>query len=233
MAAAQLLLGLFVMFRVLFTIWLFVLGTAPALSGAWLREQGSGFASATATQRSSDGHRSTEFGYYADYGLTSRVTLGVDLNDNDNLSGHALVFVRIPMGREPRGYRFAVELALGGSHYLNSWEPMQKTTLSFGRAFDSNWGPGWVAIDGAYEMRGLDTEPILKLDATIGLSDPKQLRPILQIETAKITGQPLFYTITPGVQIPLTRDTQLLIAAEHRVTTQRSLGLKVGVWHRF
>jgi len=233
MIATQLLLGLIVMCRVLFLICLFVLGAAPALSGAWLREQGSGFAAATATQRSSNGLWSTEFGYYADYGLTSAVTLGVDLNDNDKLSGHALVFVRIPLGRTSHSYHLAVELALGASHYLNSWVPMQKATLSFGRTFDSIWGPGWLAIDGAYEMRGLDSEPILKLDATIGLSDPKQLRPILQIETAKITGHPLFYTITPGVQIPLTQDTRLLIGAEHRVTTQRSLGLKVGVWHRF
>ncbi|PCJ07476.1 MAG: hypothetical protein COB16_10800 [Rhodobacteraceae bacterium] len=221
------------MFRVLFAIWLFVLDTAPAWSGAWLREQGSGFASATVTQRSSNGQWSSEFGYYADYGLTSNVTLGVDLNDNDTLSGHALVFVRLPVGQASRSYRLAVELTLGGSHYLNSWVLMQKVTLSYGRAFDSIWGPGWLAIDGAYEMRGLKSEPILKLDATIGLSDGKHLRPILQIETAKISGQPLFYTITPSLQIPLTRDTQLLIGAQHRVTTQRSLGLKVGVWHRF
>ncbi len=233
MITAQLFLGLFVMFRVLVAIWIYVLSASPALSGAWLREKGSGFASATITQRTGHGVWSSELGYYADYGLTSLVTLGIDLNDNDNLSGHALVFVRIPLGQTSRRHHMAVELALGASHYLNSWVPMQKVTLSYGRAFDSNWGPGWLAIDGAYEIRGLNTEPILKLDATIGLSDPEHLRPILQIETAKISGHPLFYTITPGLQIPLNPDTRLLIGAQHRVTTKRSLGLKLGVWHSF
>jgi len=127
----------------------------------------------------------------------------------------------------------ATELALGGAHYHNNWKTMHKLTLSYGRAFDSAWGPGWLAIDGAYEKRGTSLEPILKLDATVGLSDDKHLRPMLQIETAKISGQPLFYTITPSLKIPLPRNAQLLIGVQHRMTTQRSLGLKVAVWHRF
>lgn len=221
------------MCRALIVIWLYVLGVAPVLAGAWLRDKGSGFASATSTLRNSNGVWSTEVGYYADFGLTARLSFGVDLNDNDNLSGHALVFARLPLSRLTRQYQLAAELALGGAHYRNAWQPMRKLTLSYGRTFESNRGYGWVAVDGIYETRGTHSEPILKLDATIGLSDPDHLRPLLQLETAKISGQPLFYAITPALQIPLTQDSILLIGVEHRVSNHRSLGFKLGVWHRF
>lgn len=219
------------MLRGLVLLWLCAFSAFPALAGAWLREQGSGFASASVTQRHGDGNWATNLGFYGDFGLSPSLTVGIDLNDSDNLSGHALIFARLQLNFLPEQHQLATELALGGSHYQNSWSPMQKLTLSYGRGFDSVWGAGWFAIDGAYESR--QSNPILKLDATIGLTDPDRIRPLLQIETAKISGQRLFYTITPSLQIPLPRNNKLLIGAEHRVTTQRSLGLKIGVWHNF
>jgi hypothetical protein len=233
MVDTQLTWGLSVMFRGLILSWLFILGAVPALAGAWMREQGSGFASAHAIFRNSSGVWSSEVSYYGEFGLSPLLTLGIDLNDNDNLAGHALVFARIPLEFLPSEHHLATELALGGAHYQNLWKPMHRLTLSYGHAFDSVWGPGWLAIDGAYEDREVNSEPFLKLDATVGLTDHQRLRPMLQIEMAKIPGQRLFYAITPSLQIPLPRGTHLLIGAEHRVTTQRSLGLKVGVWHRF
>ncbi|WIY27500.1 hypothetical protein [Parasedimentitalea psychrophila] len=221
------------MLRGFILIWLLVLGPTAARAGAWMRDQGSGFAAASATLRHSFGAWSSELGFYGDFGLSAGLTLGIDLNDTDNLSGHALVFARIPLELLPSGHHLATELALGGAHSQNRWRPMQRLTLSYGRGFDSAWGPGWLAVDGAYEMRGTSPDPILKLDATIGLTEQRRLRPMLQIETAKISGQRLFYSITPSLQIPLPQQVQLLIGLEHRVAPQRSLGLKVGVWHRF
>jgi len=221
------------MFRSLILIWLFISGAAPGFAGAWLRDQGSGFASASVTFRRDNGDWSTELGYYGDYGVSQSLTLGVDLNDNDRLAGHALAFARIPLDFLPPEHHLATELAVGGAHYRNEWKPMYKLTLSYGHGFDSAWGPGWLAIDGAYEKRGTSLEPIVKLDATVGLNGDKRLRPLLQIETAKISGQRLFYSITPSLQIPLPHGSQLQVGVQHRMTTQRSLGLKVGVWHRF
>ena len=221
------------MFHVLLAICLYVVGSTPALSGAWQREADHGFASATATLRNSNGIWATELGYYGDYGLTDWLTLGVDLNDSNDISGHAMLFARLPLNTHKQRHRLAIEMALGGAHYQGRWQQMYKLTLSYGYSFESKWGSGWLAIDGAYEMRGTGSEPILKLDATVGLVNPDHIRPILQVETAKINGHPLFYTVTPGLQIPLGEETLLLIGAEHRVNVERSLGLKIGVWHRF
>jgi len=221
------------MFLGLIVVWFFVLGTVPALAGAWMRDPGSGFSSVSATFQRSTGGRSTDLSYYGEFGVSPFLTLGIDLNDNDNLAGHALVFARIPLEFLPAEHHLATELALGGAHYQHVWKPMHKLTLSYGRSFDSAWGPGWVAVDSAYERRENNTEPILKLDATIGLTDNKRLRPMLQIETAKISGHSLFYSITPSLQIPMPNGSKVLIGAQHRMSTQRSLGLKVGLWHRF
>ncbi|WP_240931875.1 hypothetical protein [Parasedimentitalea denitrificans] len=198
-----------------------------------MRDPGSGFASASVTFRRDGGDWSSELSYYGDYGITQSLTLGVDLNDADRLAGHTLIFARVSLNFLPPEHHLATEISLGGAHYRNEWKPMHKLTLSYGRGFDSTWGPGWLAIDGAYEKRGTSSQPIVKLDATIGLNAEEHLRPMLQIETAKISGHQLFYSITPSLQVPLPRDSHLLIGLQHRVTTQRSLGLKVGVWHRF
>ena len=233
MGSPKLDFGVVCMFRGLILFWLFLTCADPVLAVAWLRDQGSGFASASITLQRDDGDWSSELSYYGDYGVSQSLTFGIDLNDADRLSGHALIFARVSLDFLPPEHHLAAEISLGGAHYRDEWKPMHKLTLSYGHGFDSSWAPGWLAIDGAYEKRGTSSQPIVKLDATIGLNAEDHLRPLLQIETAKISGHRLFYSITPSLQIPLPRDSHLVIGLQHRMTTQRSLGLKVGVWHRF
>jgi len=219
------------MLRCFIAILLISAGALPAQSGAWLRDVDQRFSSTTATLRSTDGAQTHELSYYTDYGLLPWLTLGLDLNDNGT-SGHVLAFARVPWGDQPPTRHVAAELAVGSSHYLNNWHPMYKLTLSYGRALDSRWGPGWLAVDAAYEKRG-DADASYKLDTTLGLNDPRHIRPMLQIELTQIPAKPLFYTITPSILFPLKRNTQVQVGIEHRVTTQRSLGLKIGLWRRF
>lgn len=238
------------------------LGT-PALSGAWKRPQGEGFASASVSLRQRESRLSQELSFYGDYGISDRFDLGIDLNQVDDLSGHALIFARLPLWQSPKLGQLATELALGGSHTKGHWRSMYRFTLSAGKSFNTQWGAGWGNIDLHYEQRASQVQPLWKLDASFGLNTPGRLSPVLSIETSKSATQAFSYTIIPSLRIKLAdlklfkrpaaqRKTSgkgvlgpqifgaslfdqrdLLIGLSYRHAGTRNLGLKIALWHRF
>ncbi|WP_264212490.1 hypothetical protein [Leisingera thetidis] len=204
----------------------------PAAGGAWLEDPGKGFAAASATYRTSRGGAAHELGYYAAYGAAPKLTLGVDLNRNADVSGHALIFARLPLRQGSRS-RLAVETGIGGNHYRGYWQMMQKTTLSYGRSLETRHGSGWLAIGAAYELRNGGLDAIWKLDATLGLHRPGKAAPMLQIETARPESGRLSYALTPVMRYPMKDGRELLLGLEYRKAGRDSLGLKLSLWQKF
>lgn len=204
----------------------------PAAGGAWLEKPGQGFAAASATYRQAGSEGAYELSYYGAYGISPKLSLGVDLNQHADISGHALVFARLPLRKGPR-YRLAVEAGAGGNHVRGLWQMMQKTTLSYGRNFRTGATGGWLAVDAAYELRNGGREAIWKLDATLGLRRPGKPAPMLQIETSKPEGSRFSYALTPALRLPLKAGRELVLGLEYRQAGQRSLGLELGLWQRF
>lgn len=204
----------------------------PAAGGAWLEPPGQGFASASATYRHTGGQAVHELDYYGSYGITRNLTLGVELNQNADVSGHALIFARLPLRAGPR-YRLALEAGFGGNHAQGLWQRMQKTTLSYGRSFDTGRATGWLAIDAAYELRNGGLDAAWKLDASLGLNRRGKAAPMLQIETAKPEGGRFSYALTPALRYPLSGRRELILGLEYRNAGQHSLGLELGLWQRF
>ncbi|WP_323777762.1 hypothetical protein [Leisingera sp.] len=204
----------------------------PAAGGAWLEPPGRGFASASATYRQTGGEAAQELSFYGAIGLTSELSLGIDLNRNSAGSGHALIFARLPLHTGSR-YRLAAEAGFGGNHYHGGWQMMQKTTLSYGRNFETGQNTGWLAVDAAYELRNHGLEATWKLDAAIGLNRPGKMAPMLQVETSKPVGGRFSYALTPALRVPLDSSRELILGLEYRNTGRRSLGLELGVWQRF
>ncbi|MBQ4825233.1 hypothetical protein J4729_11850 [Leisingera sp. HS039] len=204
----------------------------PVAGGAWLEKPGRGFASASATYRQTGDEGAQELSYYGAFGITSKLTLGIDLNQSSAGSGHALMFARSQLHAGPR-FRLAVETGVGGNHYQGLWQMMQKTTLSYGRSFETGQSTGWLAVDTAYELRNSGFDAAWKLDATIGLNRPGKVAPMLQVETSKPGGGRFSYALTPALRYPLDGSRELILGLEYRNTGRRSLGLEMGVWQRF
>lgn len=205
----------------------------PACAGAWMREPKTGFMSVTTTLRNVAGPLRYETSFYADYGLTPRLSLGVDVNERPGTTGHVMLFARLPLGPTDGKTRFAMELAVGGYHWKGQWTHISKTTLSLGRSFTSPWGAGWLSVDAAIELRNRAPDPIYKLDTTIGLSPKRRFAPILQLETAHIRNKPFAWALTPGVMIKARNNITWLVGFEVKSAAQTSLGLKLGLWRRF
>jgi hypothetical protein len=144
-----------------------------------------------------------------------------------------MAFVRLPLlWRHPRN-KLAFEFALGRHTDGNDWYPMQKVMLSYGKPLTTRWGPGWLNMDLAREMRHGSGGRIAKLDLTIGLSTDRNFNPMLQIETARIPGQPLFWAVLPGFRLRGKNNTHWVLSPEVRANPNRSVGLKFAIWKEF
>lgn len=229
------------MYRLLICILLLLAGPRGADAGAWMRETGGGFVAATATPRiDHNGYQSVETALYGEYGVSNWLTLGLDLNHAmswDEIGGHALVFARFPILQKGK-LRLAIEAA-AGQHMRNEHRfAMSKLTVSAGRGLSpdwgSKWGHGWIAIDLAGENRTGLTDPIVKLDMTLGLPNYGRIGPMLQVETAKIRDKPLFWTVTPGIRYETKKAGTYVVGVERKtIGENRFWGLKFGLWRSF
>jgi hypothetical protein len=206
---------------------------SPAAGGAWLREPGTGFLSLSATQRFYQPGTGTELALYGEYGLTPRLTFGLDLNDQPGQSGHALAFVRLPITPPASRLRAALELAAGAHHQGYDWHPMTKGTVSLGRGFESGLGFGWWSVDAAIEQRFGPGDEIYKLDATAGLSPTTRPRPLLKVETSKVAGKRLFWAITPSLTLKDKRGRVWVAGIERKYAGRNSIGLVARLWLDF
>ncbi|MCA0871934.1 hypothetical protein LCL97_13930 [Seohaeicola saemankumensis] len=204
-----------------------------AWAGAWLQEPGKAFLAVTATLRRGAPQAQFENTIYGEYGLAPRLTLGIDINQRPVIAGHALLFIRTPLGSGTTRNRFAFEAAVGGYHWMGQWQPMYKTALSMGRSITVKGIPGWLAVDAAIERRIGTPAPTAKLDATLGLSGAARVQPILQIETARTSGLPLMWTVTPGITVKGPKETTWVIGIERKSVIRQTIGIKLGFWRRF
>lgn len=212
-------------------VWLS--GASLVAAGAWLRDKDSLFMAATSTLRMSGEELLNETAVYAEYGLFPRATIGFDYNHLIGYSGHALAFLRLPVGPPDRELKMAIETAAGGHHWQGEWNPMLKATFSLGRGLKTRWGHGWLSLDAAVERRFGTPNPLFKLDATLGLPNFGRVGPMLQIETAKASGLPLFWTLTPSVRYDMKKLGTLVIGFESKHGPINTNGVKFGLWKQF
>lgn len=222
------------------------LQAGPAMAGAWPREAGTGFVSLSQWQSGGGGTGYTAL--YLEYGLTRRLTLGVDAGRSVAGRGKAVVFLRTPIMRVLGG-RVALELGYGEI----SRQPVMRPGLSWGRSLSRPRWQGWVAVDTRLEW-GLDSKTLdEKTDFTLGvtLRDP-QGKPedwtfMLQLQTGVVDiGKQLFLLQTEGIEpgasflrlVPsityeLRDGMHLELAFFHALDATGSQGIKLGLWSRF
>ncbi len=213
---------------------LLLLTTAsPALSGAWPRAKDAAFTAASATV-----FKEQHYGFdyksslYAEWGARDNLTVGFDFEENRDLYGHATVFARIPILDLRHRGRLAAELGIGTHHrHTGAWA-LYKATLSYGKGFQTGWGNGWIALDTTFEYRTHDAL-IRKLDLTAGLSSQRWVNPLLQVETAYRSGDPLFWKVRPSVMVRKPDSSTTWVLGLERDDARRKTGIKVAIWGEF
>ncbi|MEP2030679.1 MAG: hypothetical protein ABJI96_18445 [Paracoccaceae bacterium] len=231
------------MIRALIVFLLFVPGLcSPASGGAWLREDDTGFTAFSSTNRVPKdlSFLNSDNSFYVEYGVTGQTTLGADLNYAtvwDGLDmlqeGHAILFLRRPIGRADRSMRFAYELGIGTRYRLLEWEGVLKLGLSMGKGIETGLGNGWIAVDGSVEFEDPSGGRLTKLDATFGISVSPRVKTMLQIQSSYRSKDIYNVDVIPSIVWELKPKSYMLLGVEARHSRTKTYGLKVGFWRDF
>lgn len=206
----------------------------PVDAGAWMQRPKTGFAALDLRYRPTQGR---ELGFYGTYGLSERLTLGLDINDTSRGSAHALGFVRLPLRQADSGWQIATELAVGANRDAGHWLVMQRYGLSVGRGVQLGARSGWVTADLTRESRSGGYSKAWKLDATLGLSPPKgrRLAPMFQIELHRPDDGAGTFALLPSLRLSRRAKRTWLGGLEWRRTQGQDqvLGIRFGLWQDF
>jgi hypothetical protein len=207
------------------------LAASSVCAGAWLKDPGEGFNSLAMVAQNTPFGLVTEGRVFLEYGLTDRLTVGLNAIAQQSGDGEVLAFARLPLRSEEQAHRLAIELGLGAQKDQGVWSGLSKVTLSYGRGFENRWGYGWFSVDAALEYREVQNDIPLKVDVTVGQSSGMRWRPILQVETQTSRRGGTSWTIAPGVMRDGPNGTTFVVQAERH--SDHRYGLRLGLWRSF
>jgi len=165
--------------------WLAAAG--PAQPGAWLREDGAAMLSFSYETTESGGRMSGYATLFGEYGLSERLTIGLDAGKGDAADDwKAVVFLRTGREFDWLPGRVAAEIGLGAAGSDTAGvAALVQPGASWGHSFETGWGWAWVNVDakGVFHLtpvseadpQGFAGLPMAldegyKLDLTLGLN---------------------------------------------------------------
>jgi hypothetical protein len=207
-------------------------GGQCALAGAWPREKGKAFVASNLTTTKD---RDYNGNLYAEYGLTDRFTLGLDVTAEMDplgmITGDGTLFLRWPLNAPDATHKWAVHLGVGARYDDLEFFPSGEIALAWGRGLQ--WGEryGWMGLEASYNVAKSPQTAIAKLDGTIGMGLTDKTKAMMQVFltqqdsvlTTKLAPSLLFspgagrYTLQFGAEFPNEGETSF----------------KIGIWMDF
>ncbi len=216
------------MFRMLA---LLILLAAQAQAGAWSREKGKTFLSFSTQVEGPN-----EFGLYdsfanvyAEYGLTDKLTAGLDLGGSALQMTKAVAFLRLPLGRLDQPTKLAAELGLGQVDGRTALRP----GFSMGRGLTLWQRQGWAAIDTRFVKFDSGSDSLFETDLTFGLNASKKTKLILQLQTGARSSNPLYIRLAPSLVIERKPGHHLELGITAGLKEISTKGIKIGTWRHF
>ena len=208
-------------------------GTA-AHAGAWPRDKGALFIAAGGNFLLSEGAELPVYydpTVYAEYGLSDRVTLGLDLFTADKgRIASVFGFAAVPVGSINGQNRTMVSLGYG--YRLNAdttTEVLMRMGLSLGRGLDK----GWLAADISATIGTVDTTWRPKADFTWGRSWSDRWTTTLQLQTGQGFFDDYYAKYSPTVILSVTDRIKINLGAVKALTGDGGSALKLETWLTF
>jgi len=203
---------------------------AAAQGGAWPRARGEGFLSASATVEGPDeaGFLRESFSLYAEYGVTARLTAGVDLNGDRLRMSKAIAFLRWPLGRAPREAKLALEIGAGQVEGENALRP----SLSIGRGISIGERQGWLNAD-TRAILFTDGTTAYETDLTAGLSLGARVKAMVQIQAGVPAQGRNYLRLVPSVVYETRPGRHVELGVTEPLSGGGERGVKLGLWAEF
>ncbi len=221
---------------------------APLQAGAWARAPGDVFLSfSTNLQGSVDGIMTgTEtpdayYSFYAEVGLGRRLTFGLDLGQGE-FSREAVAFLRYTMTPDDRRLQVALDLGFGHREIIDqSSSALQRAGLAIGYGYDltaPDWIPfemsdGWFSLEATIIRDTAQDDLRWKAEATIGLNVTPRLSFLFQVLAEEWPGNDVTYGVNPSAVFDLTDATSVEVGLRGSFGDSQTIGLELGLWHRF
>ncbi len=213
---------------------LFGLAAQSAFAGAWAREKGELFIAAGGNFLLSDGSELPvhyDPTLYAEYGLTDRITIGLDVHTAQKGEiGTAFGFVSVPVGDITAPNRYMVTLAYGLR--ATNGEPVENLLrggFSWGRGLDN----GWLALDASATFGTIDTTWRPKVDATWGRNWNDSWTTTFQLQTGQGWTNDYYAKISPSVIWTAPNDMKFALGLVKGLTGDKGGALKLETWLTF
>lgn len=217
--------------RVLLAL-LFLLIPTLSQAGAWPREAGQGFLTVATrlgwpqdvTQWTSVQPTSQYHTLYIEFGMTDRLTVGLDFGRAVSGGAKLVGFAQLPLLDRDTGPKVAAQLGFGSI----SGDSVMRPGLMIG------WGmpQAFVTMDAVAEVyRNGDRD--LKLDFTWGRKLPKDRMLLLQLQTGIEENDPPFARFAPSLVFPVRNRMKAEVGGTIGLHGDDSMGVKIGLWLDF
>lgn len=213
------------------------LSAAQSHAGAWPRDKGTWFASVAAqfswpqdiATLQSVNPTSEYYMLYLEYGLTERLTLGLDLGRSERGTGKTIAFARLPVWARDRPLKLAVELGLGQI----DGAPVVRPGFSIGRGIRLWDRDGWLSMESQAEIATDSGQADLKLDLTFGLTAQSGRKYLLQVQSGAPADRAAFARLAPSLVIPFGKARYIELGGTYGLTGDETFGVKLGLWQKF
>lgn len=176
-----------------------------------------------------------EIGLFAEYGVTDRVTFGVDHHhrQGDGI-GATIWFLRSNIGSLEWPDKISVEIGAGPT---KDFRLVDDTALrlgfGWGRGFETPWGGAWADIDAKFTTFA-ETDPYFyKVDTTLGISPSEKSMWYLQVQSGALEGFPTYTRLVPTYVRRLGYGISLESALLWGVKNDEAQGVKISTWFEF
>ena len=203
----------------------------PARAGPWPRDPGTWFQSLTIeAPLTGDGAGWT--GAYLEYGLTGRLTFGLDLGQRSGGGRQqALAFARFAPWPD-RTLKMAGTLGFGLADQGAGAQPILRPAFEIGRGFETRFGAGWADAD----LQGLWSPGAggagWKFDLTGGVAPREGRLWILQLQASQGADAPLGLKIVTSTVRRIGK-VEVELGMIQQAMPAPATGLKLGLWSRF
>lgn len=206
----------------------------PAIAGAWLRDEGGGFASSSATVNRD---KEVSGSVYLEYGLTSTRTLGADISygfDRTGVQeGSAIIFLRMPLGPTDQTHKYAMHVGLGARILNGDIQPAAEAGLSWGRSIKLGERWGWLNVDGSYNLTQSPLANRIKIDATAGLALTDRTKLMIQMFNTFQDGD-TFTKLAPSLLVSVGKKrTTLQVGAELPLSGGGTTAIRLALWREW
>lgn len=210
------------------------LSPIAAGAGSWARDEGTLFIAAGGNFLLSDGAELPvhyDPTVYAEYGLTKRVTLGLDVYTADKgRIASAFGFAAVPVGSITGANRAMVSLGYG--YRLNpdtTTEALMRLGLSLGRGMDR----GWLSADMSATIGMLDTTWRPKADFTYGHIWSDRWATTMQLQTGIGYYDDEYVKLSPTIIYTFTDKIKVNLGAVKALSGDGGSALKLETWLTF